>query len=134
MIRAMRVTIAGNVPFEDASILTEEEQEERGILNYFEDAQVVIKCKDGVFTIPIYKISLIELRKARIITDSSIVEKVVRLAIGNTTFGPAYIIKPGKLSDAGLPLIFKPLDQFTFIADGIAHITTDFNVTLIQNR
>lgn len=130
----MRIIIAGSVPFEDVSILTDAEQEALGMVNYFEDAQIVIKCKDGLFTIPTYKISLIELKKARKITNPSIVEKVVRLAIGNTTFGPAYIVKPGRLSDAGLPLIFEPLDQFTFIADGIAHITTDFNVTLMQNR
>lgn len=131
MIKVDRVTVGGNIPFENVQILTEEEQ--HSMTNFFEDSQIVIKCKSGLFTLPMYKVSLILLSRSRKL-NVSLCEKVKRLSLsGDMTFSPAYILKPENLEASGIPLIFKKFDQFTFHADEGIYITTDFNITMIEH-
>lgn len=130
MIKVERVAITGNMPFEDVQLYLDDEID---TTNYFEGSQIVMKCKHGKFTLPMYKIMHILYRRSKKIKPA-LTEKVKRLSIaGDMTFAPAYLLHPDKLEEAGIPQIFKPLDQFTFAADEGIYITTDFNVTLIEH-
>lgn len=135
MINALRVTIAGNIPLENAEILTNEEQKNLNIKNYFEDAQIAIKCKEGTFVLPEYKITFILIRtnlKARKIRPD-IARKVKRLSIaGNMSVSPAWVVHPDKHKDIGVPQIFKPYDQFVFACDDGLFVTTDFQITMME--
>ncbi len=132
MIRAARITIAGNIPFEDVTILEPHEATNAGVKNYFEDAQILIKSKDGLFILPKYRISLIHLsRKAR--APKGMCTKFKRVSLsGNMTYCPAYVVHPGRHTEIGIPNIFKSYEQFNFFCSEGLFVTSDFNVMLME--
>lgn len=129
MIKAHRITLDGNIPLEDASILTEGDLENSGILPYFEDAQIVIRNKDGTFVLPQYKIVLIQLNTSTKKIQPPRARRVKRIMIkGNLAFSPACVVNPGEHNSVGVPSIFRTYEQFVFACNDGLFITTDFNV------
>ena len=54
MIKVLRVTLANNVPYEAPTMFLASMGDSfpDGVPNIFEDAQVVLVCKDGRFVLP----------------------------------------------------------------------------------
>jgi hypothetical protein len=132
-VKIGRITISGGVPFENVEIYLPKEQAGLGVPIFFEDAQILIKARDGKFIIPHYQIIMIELRKNPKTLQPDVADKVKRLSIsGDLSYSPAYIIKPSKYADLRIPNIFGEYEQMTFACgDGIL-ITSDMYVTCMQ--
>ena len=134
MIQANRIIISGSLVYENVQILDYQEQQDAGLKNYFEDAQIAFKCKDGFFIIPVYSITFVHLRNRTIPSELS--QKVVRITIsGEITFQNASILDSRMSAEADIPQIFNELEQFVFAVprDGI-YITADYNVVQIHVR
>lgn len=130
MITAERILI-GKIPFEKVKIYTHEE--DVGLPNYFEDAQIVVKCKDGTFIVPSYKITMILLRKKTTKLGPKFAKKYKRLVVGGEcSYSPAYVVHSDKHADVGIPQVFKEYEQFAFACIEGLYITTDFNVLAIE--
>ena len=133
MISAQRITVAGKLPFENAQILSVDEQASAGIDNYFEEDQLVIKCKEGTFILPSYKITLVLLNRSTKKLSPEVAKKIKRLTIaGELTFCPAYVVHSGMQEQAGIPPIFKSYAQFSFACGEGLYVTNDFNVTMME--
>jgi hypothetical protein len=130
MIKANNVVVAGGLTFTNVNILTNKEVK---VPLWFEDDTYGIVALEGTFILPSYNILLICLKKSKIKLPDNLSRKVSRLSIADElTFGPCYVVHPGKHLDAGVPQIFKSYDQFTFCCSEGLFVTTDFHVNGIK--
>jgi hypothetical protein len=133
MTKAEQITIDKNKVYSNVQIFSTQEANSKGIPNYFEDAQTVIQCNEGILVLPHYAISVIRLNssKKKFGTDLSKLVKRVCL-VGDLVYSQCYLINPQKHLTAGIPEIFRPYEQFTFACPDGLFITTDCHVVMIQ--
>jgi hypothetical protein len=133
MILAESITLGGDYSAENVQIFSREESLARGIKDYFEDAQLLLKCKEGTFLVPKYIITIIKLSSSRRKLKENISRKVGRICIsGNIIHDNCYLLHPLMHAEAGIPLVFKDYEQFAFACNDGLFITTDYNVRLIE--
>lgn len=131
MIKVLRVTISSNNPYDNVEVLNKNEQANLGIPNIFEDAQVVFKCKMGLFILPDYKISMIQLKKYATKPRGNRYKRI--LLSDELNFSDIYHITPDQYDKYGIPQVFRPDEQFVFWckSDGII-IVPDFQIIYIR--
>lgn len=123
------MTVAGDYPVANVRIYSKEESYKMGMQDYFEDAQLLIECPEGRFLVPSYQITLIRVTSHRTKFRKGLFRPSNRVWIaGNLTYGPCGVLLPGKHAEAGVPLIFRPFEQFSFVCKDGLFVTTDFNV------
>jgi len=131
MIKALRITLSSNNPYDNVEILDQSEQEALGIYNVFEDAQVAFKCKMGTFVLPDYKIRMVQFKKYAPKPRGGKFKRI--LLDDELNFSDCYHITPEKYGKYGIPQIFRPDEQFVFWckSDGII-IVPDFQIIYIK--
>lgn len=134
MFKARRLVIADELPYENVQILTHDEAKKQNIPHYFEDEEVVFKCKDGIFSTTIYQLVSIDLRKA--IRIPAECDFAAAISMQHTiTYENCYIIPNNLYKKYNIPDLFGDF-QFTFIPDKEKDvlITNDLCINLIQWR
>ena len=133
MIKALRVTVAGDTPYENVTIYDRhDDQSSLGVPDWFEDAQMVITCKDGVFVLPDYNVITIHMKKGRMRPpEGSIRVKWIMLSF-DVGYGDCHIVPKDKWEGLGIPQFFRDFEQLVFIAREGLFITSDYNVRLIR--
>ena len=131
-INAERITISGNLPFENVQILPSYDKSHKAP-EYFDDSQIIMKSgKDRIIT-SIFQITAILLSSGKKRLPDNLSKKFTRLTIsGEMTFSPVWVLDPGKHQEAGIPLIFREYEQFTFACSEGLYITSDYSITLME--
>jgi hypothetical protein len=133
MIKAQKILMSDNLNYENVEILSTEEQESAGIQNYFEDAQVAFKAKEGMIIAPVYNITYICLDKNRKTLPSTHSRRVSRVTISSEIVQQnAYILDPGASPLVGVPQIFPPQEQFVIACAEGLFITADYQVVQLH--
>jgi len=132
MIKALRITLDGNIPYENVIIYDVHEMGKLPYVNFFEDFGLVFTCKDGTFTMPDYSIRLIHLRRGKVkVPEGS--HRVKRILLGDDlNYQDCYIIDKGQYENCGIPLIFNDFEQLAFVNKEGLFITADFQVVKIK--
>lgn len=131
--KAPRIVIKGNMPYENVEIFDIEEQQNRGIPNFFEDFQIAFKCQKRLYIVPQYQVSYIWWKKRMRPIPGCV--KVRRLTIdGEIVHAPAHIINQALYQEMKLPNIYDPAQQFAFIGCGGLFITSDFKIIIIEYK
>lgn len=131
MIKVLRITLNSNNPYDNVEILDQSEQDNLGIPNIFEDAQVAFRCKMGIFFFPDYKVRMIQLKKY---ASKPLGTKFKRILLDDElNFSECYRITPDQYEKYGVPQVFRPDEQFVFWckSDGII-IVPDFQIIYIR--
>jgi hypothetical protein len=129
MIPVEQMTVAGDYTVSNVKIYNREESYKMGIQDYFEDAQLLIECPEGRFLLPSYQITIIRITSHRTKLKKNLCRFSTRVWItANLTYGPCNVLFPNKHTEAGVPLIFRPFEQFSFACRDGLFVTTDFNV------
>lgn len=131
MIKALRITISGGAPHENAILYTREEQQ--GLVpDLFEDSQVVFDSKMGRFVLPDYNIILIHLRRAPV-TPPQGAFRVKRInLVYDLIYQDCYVVTPDLYAAAGVPQIFRENEQLVFMNREGVFIAPDFQVNCVQ--
>lgn len=130
MVKALRVTTSGEIPFEHVEIYTSDDYQDAP--NIFEDSQIMLKTKDGSYLVPDYNILLIQLRTGKPYIPSY-AHRVSRILLAwSLNFQDCYIINQEDYDRYGIPQIFKDYEQLAFICKDGLFITPDYNVYYIK--
>ena len=130
MIKALRITIAGNIPYQNVEIYRNDKQS--GFPDFFEDYQIAFRCKDGTFVLSDYQISIIQLCKGRVSIPKAS-KRVKRVLIsGEMSYEDCYVIEQSEHMANGIPQIFRPYEQFAFITKDGLFVAPDFQVLMVQ--
>jgi hypothetical protein len=138
MIKAMRIVLSGEKSFDNATILTYEDQVKRGIPQIFGDSprnrdthdQLVMKCKDGTFAFDAEDVLLIHLDLSK--PRRTVGHRVIRMAIGDVVFEDINVIP--EIEDAvkaGFPNVLGE-DQISIYTTEGRFLVHDGNCVLIQ--
>ena len=131
MITVEHVTLAGNMTFEKVRLFTANEVKSNGLPMHFEDATILLENNEGNLLLPSYNILLVRISSARTKVSHSM--KVRRISIsGSLLYSDCFLVNPKKHKEAGVPLIFRPYEQFSFACKDGLFVTTDFNVQAVQ--
>ena len=129
--RAARISVDGKLPYENIEILTVAQEHKLNIPNFFEEEQLSFRCKDGLVTIPHWRVTLIHLNKNTKVPRGSV--HTLRIALsGELVFEHAWIIDPKSYKQAGIPLIYTADKQFTFVSHEGTFITSDWNICQVE--
>lgn len=132
MIKAVRITIAGNVPYEKVKIYPYNQTQPYGLINIFEDSQLAFECKDGKFVLPDYQVIMVQLRKGKVAVPSGSF-KVVRIRLsGDISYNDCYVVPKSEWYKLDIPMIFRDFEQLVFTCKEGLFITSDFNVQDIR--
>jgi hypothetical protein len=129
--KAARLTVDGSMPYEDIEILTVAQERKLCIPNFFEEEQLSFRCKDGLFVIPHWRVTMIHLNKSTKIPRDSV--RTLRISLsGELVYEHAWIIDPKSYNAAGIPTIYTEDKQFTFISHEGTFITSDWNICQVE--
>lgn len=131
MIKALRVTLTGNLPYEKVEILNAQEQANLPFPNIFEDAQFVFRCKQGIFTLPDYNVRVIQLRTGKLAVPGATFVKRILLQ-DDLNYQNCYIIDSKDYARFGIPQIFREYEQLAFTCKDGVFIISDFQVRSMQ--
>ena len=134
-VEALRITLTGQVVQEHVKIYSHflgggmPPHED-----LFEDSQLIIVCKHGVFAVPDYDVVLVQLhnRRVRAPDDAYRVKRI--LLSYDLNYQDCYIIRQKDYSRYGVPQIFREYEQLTFICKDGVFVTTDFQVQYVHLR
>lgn len=135
MIKALRITLTGNIPYEHVEIFNYDSGDNLGVPNIFEDSQLVFRCKPhGVFVLPDYSVRVVQIHNRRVrAPDGSLRIKRILLA-GDLNYQDCYIVDPSRYADIGAPQVFRDYEQLVFICKDGLFVTPDFQVQYIHVR
>jgi len=133
MIKALRITIEGNIPYEKVEIFNYESGENLGIPDIFEDAQLAFRCKPhGTFVLPDYCVKLVQIHNRRM-RAPDVSFRVKRILISDDlNYQDCYIVPTYKYAAVGAPQIFREDEQLVFICKDGLFIAPDFQVQYIH--
>lgn len=127
MIEVLRLTIGTNLVYHKAQILGNTKL----VPNFFENANFVFKCRDGIRSSPYYNISIIELDAIQRKVPDGI--KATRISVSFDLTYENVVIIPNKLYDKyDIPLILPQYDQLVFTNKEGTYITSDYQVNFIH--
>lgn len=132
MVKALRITVAGDVPYEQVTIYSHYLGDSSQAPDLFEDAQLVFTCKHGKFVVPDYNVTLVQLRTGRIAPPDDCIRAKRILLWGDLNYQDCYIIQQADYAKYGIPQIFREYEQMTFICKDGLFITTDIQVKNIH--
>jgi len=127
MIRVLRLTIDSDKPEENVSIY--EQHEDTVHPNFFEDSNFVFKSKLGVFSVPYYTVTLIQLNTS-VLRDGFGVKRIT--INGDMSFENVKVISSELYAKHGIPSIFPVADQFVFSDKSGTYITSDYQISLVK--
>lgn len=134
VIKAHRILITGDKPFEKVDLFDFEEQKTRGLPNFFERFQFAFRAQGHTYIIPSYQITYIWLRKGKMRPNPEAVP-IRRLTIdGQIVHSPAYVIDQDLYKKMGLPELFDAPEQFAFYGNDGLYISSDYKVQLVEYR
>lgn len=133
MIKALRITLTGMIPFEHVEINSHFLD---GVMPHhediFEDAQLMFTCKHGKYMVPDYNVVLIQMHNKRT-TPPDDAYRVKRILLSyDLNYQDCYIVRQKDYDRYGIPQVFREFEQLTFICKDGLFITTDFQVEYIQ--
>jgi hypothetical protein len=129
-IKAARITVDGDKIYQNVEIYQGDELKK--FPNFFEDSDFAFRTHQGLFVLPYYNVTIIQLDTVpRNLHQDGI--KLVRLSISSDiSFHNAKLI-PMELYDRyKIPLIFPLTDQFAFCDIQGTWISSDYQVALAQ--
>jgi hypothetical protein len=129
-IRAARLSVGG-VVYEHVEILSNKQETELGIPNFFENEQLSFRCKDGLFTVPHWFIRLIEFNKNTKPPKGSTWAQRITIE-SDMAFHNVWIVDPCHYKAMKIPTIYSNDRQFTFVTHQGTFITSDWNVWQIE--
>lgn len=134
MIKAIRVTLSGNVPYEGVKIYPYDSEGPSDLINIFEDSQLAFECKDGKFVLPDYQVIVAQLRKGRVPVPSGSF-KVIRIRLhDDISYNDCSIVPKEQWTKLGVPQLFRDFEQLVFICKEGLFVTSDFNVRDIRYK
>ena len=134
MVKALRITLSGNIPQENVTIYSHYLGGEMPAPDFFEDSQLVLTCKHGKFVVPDYNVDLIQLHNRRVHPPEDAYRVKRILLSGDLNFQDCYIIRQKDYVKYGVPQIFREYEQLTFICKDGLFVSTDFKVQHIHLR
>jgi hypothetical protein len=131
-IQAARITIDGDKLYQNVTIYHGEEL--NNYLNFFEDSDFAFRTHQGLFTLPYYNVTLIQLDTVpRKLGRDGI--KLVRLTLSSDiSFHNPILIPMQHYAKYKIPLIFPEADQFAFCDIQGTWISSDYQVALVQHE
>lgn len=132
MIKALRINLAGNIPYEHVTIYSTFLGSPMPAPDLFEDSQLVFTCKHGKFVVPDYNVNIVQMHNRRVrAPDGSLRVKRILLAY-DLNYQDCYILKQEDYAKYNIPQVFREYEQLTFICKDGLFITTDFKVQTIE--
>jgi hypothetical protein len=129
MVKALRITLGGNIPYENVKIY---DADDMPFPNLFEDSQFAFTCKHGAFILPDYNVVVIQLRRGRVSPPIGAL-KVKRILLSDDlTYQDCYVIDKTRFADYGIPQLFREDEQLAFICKDGLFICPDFQVSVVQ--
>ena len=129
MINALRITIDGDKIYDNVDIYQGDELKQ--FPSFFEDSDFAFKSKDGIFVLPYYSVTIIQLDSISRNIKNGL--KLKRLSINSDiTFQNPTIIPPELYGGHNIPLVFPANDQFAFTDLQGTWISSDYQVALAQ--
>lgn len=132
MIKALRITLTGSIPYERVTIYSHYLGDSMPAPNLFEDSQLVFTCTHGTFVVPDYNIRLIQLHNRRTrAPDNAIRVKRILLA-DDLNYQDCYIVHQADYERYGIPQVFREHEQIAFICKDGLFLTPDFQTECIH--
>ena len=132
-IKAQKILMSDNLNYEDVEILSDEEQKTADIKNYFEDAQIAFKTKEGMIIAPVYNITYICMDRSKKTLPPAHSRMVRRVTISSEIVQQdAHILDPGASPIVGIPQIYPPQEQFVIACAEGLFITADYQIVQIE--
>ena len=131
MIKAARITIDGDKLYQNVEIYQGAELND--LANFFEDSEFAFRTHQGLFTLPYYNVTLVQLDTVRRNLHRDGI-KLVRLSLSSDiSFHNPVLIPMQHYAKYGIPLIFPETDQFAFTDLQGTWISSDYQVALVQH-
>lgn len=131
MIKAARITIDGDKLYQNVEIY--QGAELNNLVNFFEDSEFAFRTHQGLFTLPYYNVTLVQLDTVRRNLHRDGI-KLVRLSLSSDiSFHNPVLIPMQHYGKYGIPLIFPETDQFAFCDLQGTWISSDYQVALVQH-
>jgi hypothetical protein len=129
-VKAARITIDGDKLYQNVIIYQGAELDK--FHNFFEDSDFAFKTHQGIFTLPYYNVTLIQLDTVpRKLNRDGI--KLVRLTLSSDiSFHNPILIPMEYYEKYKIPVIFPKTDQFAFTDLQGTWISSDYQVALAQ--
>jgi len=129
-IKVARITIDGDKIHQNVTIYQGEEL--KRIPNFFEDSDFAFRSHQGLYVLPYYNVTLIQLDTVpRKLHNDGI--KLVRLSLSSDiSFQNAMLIPMELYGKYGIPIIFPKTDQFAFCDIQGTWISSDYQVVMAQ--
>ena len=129
-IQAKRITIDGDKLYENVTIYQGDELKQ--FPNFFEDSDFAFRTHQGLFTLPYYNVTLIQLNTVpRKLHGDGI--KLKRLSLSSDiSFHNPILIPMEYYGKYNIPIIFPQTDQFAFCDLQGTWIASDYQVVLAQ--
>lgn len=135
MIKALRITLDGNVVYQNVEIYNYDSGMSLGIPDIFEDSQLAMRCKPhGVFVLPDYSVKLVQIHNHRMRAPEGSFRVKRILISGDLNYQDCYIVNSTNYSNVGAPQIFRDYEQLVFICKDGLFVTPDFQVQYIHVR
>ncbi len=132
MIKALRITLSGSVPYEHVTINSHFLSDSMSEPNIFEDSQLVVTCKHGKFILPDYSVLLIQIHNHRLKYPKNALKSKRILLSNDLNYQDCYIINQEDYGKYDIPQVFREYEQLSFMCKDGLFITTDFQVQYIQ--
>lgn len=132
MIKALRITLSGNIPYQDVTIYDYQDQANMSYPDLFEDSQLVFTCKQGTFVLPDYKVVNVHLRRGRITPPGGALKVKRILLADNLNYQHCSIVDSQHWAGLGVSQIFRYDEQLVFICKDGLFVCPDFQVRNIQ--
>lgn len=128
-IQAARITVDGDKIYQNATIYQGSELND--FPNFFEDSDFAFRTHQGLFVLPYYNVTLVQLSTVPRKVHDGI--KLVRLSLSSDiSFHNPIIIPMEHYKNYDIPLIFPETDQFAFCDIQGTWISSDYQVALAQ--
>jgi len=129
-IKVARITIDGDKIHQNVTIYQGEEL--KRIPNFFEDSDFAFRSHQGLFVLPYYNVTVVQLDTVpRNIGADGV--KIKRLSLSSDiSFQNALLIPPQHYVKHGIPLIFPKTDQFAFCDLQGTWVSSDYQVAMAQ--
>lgn len=132
MIKAIRITLSGNIPYEHVTIYDYNESSHMPFPNLFEDSQLVFSCKHGTFMLPDYNVVVVQLKRGKVNPPLD-AYKVKRVVLSyDMVYQDCYIVDQARWGRYGIPQLFRTDEQLAFICKDGLFICPDFQVQCLQ--
>jgi hypothetical protein len=129
MVKALRITLGGNIPYQNVEIY---DSDDMPFPNLFEDSQFAFTCKHGAFILPAYNVVTVQLRRGRVSPPVGAL-KVKRILLSDDlTYQDCYIVDSAHWASYNIPQLFREEEQMAFICKDGLFICPDFQVSVVQ--